>query len=95
MQSPIMTTNQINTTMMGSPRPPIPGTPQLRTPRPTRVVTTVGRTPSSTQATRVTTAASPIPQMPLININHIQDKTPKAMVTVKQEPTGTITIALA
>ena len=36
MQTPIMTTNQINMTAIGSPGPPISGTPQLRTPpRPT------------------------------------------------------------
>ena len=96
MQTPIMTTSQINTTVMGSPGPPIPGTSQLRTPpRPTQIVTTISRTPNPTQTTGVTTAASPIPQMPLININHIQDKTPQATVTVKQEPTGMVTTAPA
>ena len=96
MQTLIMTTNQVNTTAIGSPGPPIPGTPQLRTPpRPTQIVTTIGRTPSSTQATRVTMVALPIPQTPLININCIQDKTPQATVTVKQEPTGTVTTAPA
>ena len=96
MQTPIMTTNQVNTTVIGSPGPPIPGTPQLRTPpRPIQIVTTIGRTPSSTQATGVTMVASPIPQTPLININCIQDKTTQATVTVKQEPTGTVTTALA
>ena len=62
IQTPVVTTNQINTTMMGSPGPPNPGTPQLRTPpRPTWVVTTVGRTPIPIQTNRVTTVASPIP----------------------------------
>ena len=36
VQTPVVTTNQNVTTAMGSPGPPIPGTPQLRTPpRPT------------------------------------------------------------
>ena len=96
MQTSIMTTDQINTTVIGSPGPPIPGTPQLRTPpRPTQVVTTVGRTLIPTQTTGVTTVALPIPQMPLININCIQDKTPQATVTVKQEPMGMVTTAPA
>ena len=33
--------------------------------------------------------------MPLINVNCIQDKTPQATVTVKQEPTGMVTTAPA
>ena len=56
---------------------------------------TVGRTPVPSQTTGVTTVASPIPQTPLINISHIQDRTPQTTVTVKQEPTSTAPAAPA
>ena len=96
VQTPVMTTYQTISTATGSPGLPIPGTPQLRNPpRPTWVVMTVGRTPVPTQATGVTTVASSIPQTPLINISHIQDRTPQTTVTVKKEPTSTAPAAPA
>ena len=52
----------------GMPGPPIPGTPQLRTPsRPVRLVT-VPRAPISTQTVMVTTPSSPVPQTPIISM---------------------------
>ena len=72
---------------MGSPGPLIPGTPQLRTPpRPTQVVTMVARTPAPTQTIGTATISSLVPQTPIINIVHIQDKTPQTTVSIKQEP---------
>ena len=66
----------ISTVAMGTPGPPIPGTPQLKTaPRLVRLVT-VPRAPIPAQTIAVTTPNSPIPQTPIINMNRIQDKTP-------------------
>ena len=48
---------------------------------------TAVRTSVPTQTTGVTMTSSPVPQTPIINISHIQDKTPQAIVSVKQEPT--------
>ena len=48
---------------------------------------TAARTSVPTQTTGVTLTSSPVPQIPIINISHIQDKTPQAIVSVKQEPT--------
>ena len=63
---------------MGSPGPSIPGTPQLRTPsRPMQVVMMAARTPVPTQTTGATKISLPVPQTPIINISHIQDKTPQ------------------
>ena len=45
------------------------------------------RTPVLTQTMGATKISSPVPQTPIINISHIQDKTPQATVSVKQEPT--------
>ena len=53
----------------------------------------MGRVPNATQITGVTMVASPIPQTPLIKISHIQDRTPQTTVTIKQEPTSTVTTA--
>ena len=47
------------------------------------------RTPVLTQTTGATKISLPVPQTPINNINHIQDKTPQATVSVKQEPTTT------
>ena len=72
---------------MGSPGPPIPGTPQLRTPpRPRQVVTMVARTPVPTQTSGTTTMRSPVPQTPIINISHIQDKTHKPQYLLNKNP---------
>ena len=52
----------------GTPGPPIPGTPQLRTqPRPVRLVT-VPRAPVSTQTVMITSPSSLVPQMPIISM---------------------------
>ena len=59
----------VSTVTMGTPGPPIPGTPQLKTPpRPVRLVT-VPRGPIPTQTIAVTTPSSPVPQTPIINMN--------------------------
>ena len=79
---------------MGPPGPLIPGTPQLRTPpRPMQVVTTAARTPVPTQTMGTTKISSPVPQTPIINISCIQDKTPQATVSVKQEPDYVLMVA--
>ena len=71
----------------GTPGPLIPGTPQLKTPpRPVRLVT-VPRAPISIQTVMVTSPSSPVPQMPIISMKQIQDKTPQVVTTIKQEPT--------
>ena len=87
VQTLVVTTNQNVTTAMGSSGPPIPGTPQLRNPpRPTQAVTTIAQTLAPTQTTGTTTISSLVPQTPIINISHIQDKTPQTTVSVKQVP---------
>ena len=66
----------VSTVAMGTPGPPIPGTPQLKTsPRPVRLVT-VPRAPISTQTVAVTSPSGLVPQMPIISMKQIQDKTP-------------------
>ena len=83
--SAINTGCRVSTVAMGTPGPPIPGTPQLRTPpRPVRLVA-MPRVPVPTQTAAVTTLSSPIPQTPIINMNWIQDKTPQPVTTIKQE----------
>ena len=79
----------------GTPGSPIPGTPQLKTPpRPVRLVT-VPRAPVSTQTVVVTSPSSPVPQMPIISMKQIQDKTPQVVTTIKQEPTNVTMAASA
>ena len=64
----------VSTIAMGTPRPPIPGTPRSITPpRLVRLVATP-RAPIPTQTVAVTTPSTPIPQTPIINMNQIQDK---------------------
>ena len=72
----------------GMPGPPIPGTPQLRTPSRLVRLVTVPRAPVSTQTVMVTTPSSPVPQTPIISMKRIQDKTPQVVTTIKQEPTN-------
>ena len=76
----------------GTPGPPIPGTPQLKTPpRPVRLVT-VPRAPISTQTVAVTSPSSLVPQMPIISMKQIQDKTSQVVTAIKQElPNVTMT----
>ena len=50
------------------------------------------RTPIPIQTTSATMTSSPVPQTPIINISHIQDRTSQTTVSVKQEPT-TMTLA--
>ena len=58
----------VNAVTTGTPGPPIPGTPQLKTPpRPVRLVT-VPRAPISAQTVAVTSPSSPVPQMPVISM---------------------------
>ena len=78
----------ISTVAMGTPGPPIPGTPQLKTqPRLVRLVT-VPRTLISAQTVAVTSSNSHVPQTPIISMRQIQDKTPQTVTTIKQEPTN-------
>ena len=85
----------VSTVAMGTPGPPIPGTPQLKTPpRPVRLVA-MPRAPFSTQTVAVTTPSTPILQTQIINMNWIQDKTPQPVTTIKQEPSNVAMIASA
>ena len=52
----------------GTPGPPIPGTPQLRTPPRLVRLVTVPRAPYSTQTVMVTSPSSPVPQTPIISM---------------------------
>ena len=53
------------------------------------------RTPVPTQTMGATKISLPVPQTTIINISHIQDKTPQATVSVKQEPATTTSAAPA
>ena len=64
----IATGHGVSTVATGMHGPPIPGTPQLKTPpRPIRLVT-VSRAPVSTQTEVVTSPSSLVPQMPIISM---------------------------
>ena len=85
----------ISTVVTGTPGPPIPGTPQLKTPpRPVRLVT-VPRTPISAQTVAVTSSNIPVPQTLIISMRQIQDKTPQTVTTIKQELTDVTMAASA
>ena len=79
----------------GMPGPPIPVTPQLRTPSRLVKLVTVPRAPVSTQTVMMTTPSSPVPQTLIISMKQIQDKTPQVVTTIKQEPTNVTTAAPA
>ena len=73
----------------GTPGLPIPGTPQLKTPPRLVRLVTVPRAPISTQTVMaVTSPSSLVPQMPIISMKQIQDKTPQVVTTIKQELTN-------
>ena len=85
----------VSTVATGTPRLPIPGTPQLRTPpRPVRLVT-VPRAPVSAQTVTMTSSNNSIPQTPIISMKQIQDKTPQTITTIKQEPPNVTTTTSA
>ena len=67
----------ISTVVTGMPGPPIPGTPQLKTPPRLVRLVTVPRTPISAQTVAVTSSNSPVPQTLIISMRQIQDKTLK------------------
>ena len=61
----------ISAVTMGMPGPPIPGTPQSKTPsRPVRLVT-VPKAPISAQTVVVTSPSSLVPQTPVISMRQI------------------------
>ena len=66
----------VGTVTTGMPGPPIPGTPQLKTPPRLVRLVTVPRAPVSAQTVVVTSPSSLVPQMPIISMKQIQDKTP-------------------
>ena len=78
----------VSTVATGIPGLPIPGTPQLKTPPRLVRLVTVPRAPISTQTRVVTSPSSPVPQMPIISMKQIQDKTPQTITTIKQELTN-------
>ena len=85
----------VSTVATGMPGLPIPSTPQLKTPpRAVRLVI-VPRAPVSTQTVVVTSPSSLVPQMPIISMKRIQDKTPQTITTIKQEPSNVTMTASA
>ena len=81
----------VGTVVTGTPGLPIPGTSQLKTPpRPVRLVT-VPRTPVTTQTIVVTSPSSLVPQIPIISLRQMQDKTPQTSTTIKQQPSNMTT----
>ena len=91
----IVTGCGVSTVTTGTPGPPVPGTPQLKTPpRLVRLVTVPGA-PVTMQTVVVTSPSSPVPQMPIISMKCIQDKTPQVVTTIKQDLTSVTTTASA
>ena len=64
----VATGHGISTVATGTPGPPIPGTPQLKTPSTLVGLVTVPRAPISTQTVAVTSPSSLVPQMPIISM---------------------------
>ena len=56
---------------------------------------TVPRVPISTQTVVVTSPSSLVPQMSIISMKQIQDKTPQITTTIKQEPSNMTTTTSA
>ena len=79
----------------GAPGPPIPGTPQLKTPPRLVRLVIVPRAPIPAQTVAVTSPNSPIPQTPIISMKQIQGKTPQSVATIKQEPSNVTMTASA
>ena len=69
----------------GTPRPPVPGTSQFKTPHRLVRLVTVPIAPISTQTVVVTSPSSLVPQTPVISMRQIQDKTPQTLTTIKQQ----------
>ena len=76
----------VSTVTTGMPGPPIPGTPQLKTPPRLVRLVTVPRAPIPAQTVAMTSPNSSVPQTPIISMKQIQDKTPQTVATIKQEP---------
>ena len=86
----------VSTVTTGTPGPPVPGTPQIKTPPRLVRLVTVPRARAVTMQTVVATSpSSPVPQMPIISMKHIQDKTPQVVTTIKQDLTSVTTTASA
>ena len=64
----VATGHGISTVATGTPGPPIPGTPQLKTPPRLVGLVTVPRAPISTQTVVVTSPSSLVPQTPIISM---------------------------
>ena len=90
-----VTGHGVSAVATGTPGPQIPGTPQLKTPPRLVRLVTVPRVPVSTKTVMVTSPSSPVPQMPIISMKQIQDKTPQVVTTIKQELTNVTTAAPA
>ena len=89
----IITGCGVSAVAAGTPKAPVPGTSQLKTPpRPVRLVT-VPKTPVPAQTVVVTSPSSPAPQTPIISMRQIQDKTPQTLTTIKQQPSNTTVTA--
>ena len=85
----------VSTVTAGTPGPLVLGAPQLKTqPRPVRLVT-VPRAPVTMQTVAATSPSSLVPQMPIISMKHIKDKTFQVVTTIKQNPTSVTTTASA
>ena len=85
----------VSSVAMGTPGPPIPGTPQLKTLPRLVMLVAMPRAPIPAQTIAVTTPSSPILQTPIINMNWIQDKTPQPVTNIKQEPSNVTMTASA
>ena len=77
----------------GTPVQPVPGTSQLKTPPRLVRLVTVPKAPIAAQTVVVTSPSNPVPQTPIINMRHIQDKTPQTLTTIKQQPSNTTVTA--
>ena len=77
---------RVSAVAIGTPGPPIPGTPQSKTPSRLVRLVTVPRAPISTQRVTVTSPSSPVPQTPIISMRQMQDKTPQTLTTIQQQP---------
>ena len=85
----------VSTVATGKPGPPIPVTPQLKTPPRLVRLVTVPRAPISAQTVAMTSSNSSVPQTPIISMRQVQDKAPQTVATIKQEQPNVTTTTSA
>ena len=91
----ITTGRGVSAVATGTPVALVPGTSQLKTPPRLVRLVTVPKAPVSTQTVVVTLPSSLVPQIPIISIRQIQDKTPQTLTTIKQQPSNATVTAPA